>query len=319
MEIQRLAHEERVWAFCSIYSKGEVSPDELAHHHRLSAIALECAAPEDYAQYSRHFSKIVALAHPPNIFSCPTVRAESELAGNLAADFLLRLGYRKFAIATNHETDSERVFVRAVSEELIRAGKDPDVCMISVSATGPEALNQLDSETGLISPFHSLESCMRPCLWTSYDPEPAAQAVVSMLGFLRSGKNGTSPKALVGSQTIDSGHSRQFKDDLIDNISLYIDQNLSSGVGVADIIKNFNTPRRSLERYFRKETGNSILQEIQRRQVMLAKQALAKPALSLTDAAQTSGFGATRMLSLNFKKLTGTTPRKFEKNFSLHL
>ena len=82
---------------------------------------------------------------------------------------------------------------------------------------------------------------------------------------------------------------------------------------VGDVLAAVPVSRRSLERRFRGHLGRSLLDEIRRVHVDLAKGLLAGSDLAMHAIAQRAGFSAAKQFSIVFRQLTGTTPRDYRK------
>jgi LacI family transcriptional regulator len=86
------------------------------------------------------------------------------------------------------------------------------------------------------------------------------------------------------------------------------------GVSVEEIVDRSALPRRTLELRFRKETGRSILEEIQHARLSHAKQLLATSNHSIAAIAELSGYSSTSYLSQVFRKAFACTPAGFRKS-----
>ena len=73
--------------------------------------------------------------------------------------------------------------------------------------------------------------------------------------------------------------------------------------------------RRTLERRFRTETGETLVGWIARRRVEQAQALLERTELTVTEVAHGAGFGSTESLRRHFLSQTGTTPRSYRDTF----
>jgi len=73
--------------------------------------------------------------------------------------------------------------------------------------------------------------------------------------------------------------------------------------------------RRTLERRFRTETGETLAGWIAGRRVEQARALLEQTKLSVTQVAHGAGFGSTESLRRHFLSQTGTTPRSYRDTF----
>ncbi len=70
-----------------------------------------------------------------------------------------------------------------------------------------------------------------------------------------------------------------------------------------------------LQRLFRKELGQTILDAITAVRMQRVKQLLAETDLSLTDIADRAGFSYVEYLSTSFRRETGESPSSYRRKF----
>ncbi len=93
----------------------------------------------------------------------------------------------------------------------------------------------------------------------------------------------------------------------------HIRQHFHEDLSVDDVARGIAAGRRLLERRFRSILGRSVLDEINRARVELAKELLANTHLAIATVAARSGFGTTRRLDVVFARHTGLSPRAYRQ------
>lgn len=93
----------------------------------------------------------------------------------------------------------------------------------------------------------------------------------------------------------------------------FIRDHAAENIGVANVVRSLNLARRSLERRFRKLLGRTILQEIQRVRVELAKHMLAETDLPMPIVADRSGFSTPQRLAVVFRQVTDLSPVTYRR------
>ncbi len=91
----------------------------------------------------------------------------------------------------------------------------------------------------------------------------------------------------------------------------YIHANAGEPISVADVLDAVPLSRRVLEKRFRTKLGASILEEITRAHVKLAKQLLADPAMPNAVVAHRAGFRSVNALYIAFRNMVGMSPNAF--------
>jgi LacI family transcriptional regulator len=93
----------------------------------------------------------------------------------------------------------------------------------------------------------------------------------------------------------------------------HIQQELSTGVNVKQIVQRLGIGRRTLEVAFRTHLGRTVHDEIIRLQLERATHLLSDGHLSLADVAMECGFGYQSRMGNFFKKHTGMTPLEYRR------
>lgn len=92
----------------------------------------------------------------------------------------------------------------------------------------------------------------------------------------------------------------------------YIDHHLGDTLTLEELEKHFLVNRYSLCRRFKEETGTTIYNHILNRRISMAKLLLSE-GKSVTEVCHDTGFGDYSNFIRTFKRITGYTPLKFQK------
>lgn len=84
-------------------------------------------------------------------------------------------------------------------------------------------------------------------------------------------------------------------------------------IEVSLVAEEAGVARRTLECRFRRLLGRTVLEEIRRRRVELAKQLLASTDLGMAEVARRAGFANAQRLAIVFRQLTGQTPTAYRR------
>ena len=95
----------------------------------------------------------------------------------------------------------------------------------------------------------------------------------------------------------------------------FIRESACQGIGVDDVLANLSVSRSVLQRLFRKELGQTILDAITAIRMQRVKQLLAETDLSLNDIADRAGFSYVEYLSTSFRHHTGQSPSSYRRKF----
>lgn len=104
-------------------------------------------------------------------------------------------------------------------------------------------------------------------------------------------------------------------DDDVARASRFIQLNASRLIGVTDVCRDATISRRQLERRFRITLGRSVLDEITRHRVERARQLLIDTDLTLAQVAIAAGFRSTSYFSVLFKARAGQTPARLRQAY----
>ena len=94
----------------------------------------------------------------------------------------------------------------------------------------------------------------------------------------------------------------------------FIREHACQGIGVDEVLEHLGVSRSMLQRLFRKELGQTILDAITAFACNVLKQLLSETELSLADIADRSGFSYVEYLSTSFRRQTGQSPERTGRN-----
>lgn len=92
-----------------------------------------------------------------------------------------------------------------------------------------------------------------------------------------------------------------------------IREGITEGVSVGELAGKVGVSRRLLERKFKTQLDSTILEQIHRAHIDLAKRMLMETDLPVNVIADRCGLQSTRRLNMVFKKVTQTTPREMRR------
>jgi len=106
-------------------------------------------------------------------------------------------------------------------------------------------------------------------------------------------------------------------DELVLKAQEFIENNPTENYTVDKISENLNVGRRTFERRFKKCTGNSILEYIQRVKVEFAKKHLEEGRKSVNEITYETGYNDIDAFRKVFKKITDLSPIDYRKKYSI--
>jgi len=306
----------------SIRHHVDLSPDDIAALPA-DALIVDGLDRDQTAGAQKSCRKLISLSDDGR-YGVESLFIDAYLAGADAADIMLRRGHRNFFAAREENPRLLSGFV----DEIAHAGLDADAVQISTRTDSlpkpsflAEAIDHAaDGERDLQN--NAILICIgRRSQQCSLSIEPSALQLASILSQWLD--DDATPLHAIPPQPVDAetvaALPGAFEDPTITAISDYIDENLSHGKAckIDDIAGHFSLARRTLERRFRDIAKTSIHKEITRRQVVRARQHLCEPGSTPASAASAAGYSSTRMLSINFRKLTGLSPRSYQREKNL--
>jgi AraC-like DNA-binding protein len=138
---------------------------------------------------------------------------------------------------------------------------------------------------------------------------------VQLVGFRREVrlKNGLfssqSPFIIFSGQ---KGH----EDEAIRKAQEFIEKNVHSKIMVDELASMLALGRRNLERRFKKATGNSIMEYIQRVKMEAVKKSLETSRLGVNEAMDRVGYSDPKAFRVIFKKVTGLSPLQYRNRYN---
>jgi len=136
----------------------------------------------------------------------------------------------------------------------------------------------------------------------------------SLLDRMMDGEQVGSESILVeplGIQTRQSSDILAIDDREIANAVRFIRENATSGINVADVLRQVPLSRRVFESRFRKLMGRSPHEEISRLRIDHIKQLLAETELPMAEIADRAGYQHDEYMSVAFKKAVGMPPSHY--------
>ncbi len=105
------------------------------------------------------------------------------------------------------------------------------------------------------------------------------------------------------------------EDPFVRKALIFIQENLDKLIHVDDVTNVVPLSRRALEKRFRKATGRSVYQEIQRQRIQKVVKLLLDSNLTITDIAILCGYEDNKNLSRIFTGIHGVTPLQYRKKY----
>ena len=103
------------------------------------------------------------------------------------------------------------------------------------------------------------------------------------------------------------------RDTLVEKALDFINSHASTGIGAKDVVALFPCSRRMAEIRFERITHHSILDEIIKTRLQLAKSLLSKGSMPLSAVSDLSGWKSYNVFRNRFKELTGHSPSNWRK------
>lgn len=109
---------------------------------------------------------------------------------------------------------------------------------------------------------------------------------------------------------------KEHDDDAIRNAQLYIEENFEDRIAVDSLADRFAIGRRTFERRFRKATGNTVVEYIQRVKVEAAKRSFESSRKNISEVMYDVGYTDTKAFRDLFRKITGLTPIEYRNKYN---
>jgi transcriptional regulator GlxA family with amidase domain len=104
-------------------------------------------------------------------------------------------------------------------------------------------------------------------------------------------------------------------DEPIKQAQEFIEGNYTGRIRIDDLADRFNLGSRSFERRFKKATGNSFIEYVQRVKVEAAKRSFETSRKNINEVMFDVGYTDTKTFRSTFKKITGLTPVEYRNRY----
>ena len=295
---------------------------------------------------------VVNISQARNRSRFPLVSVDNRRVGRTAAEYLMGLGGRRFAVVGERSTTYSRLREEGFLEALRATGKKASTFHVGGKRGLDDAGTWLESlpkpvalfacqdlmayhmtrrctEAGLLIPDEvsllaaeneeESGSLTRPPLSTLSIPSEAvgfeaAGLLERMLQGARPPKAPVlvPPPPVVERESTLSGGS----DPVVAGALAYIARHAHEGIGVDQVVRQVPASRRTLERRFRERTGRTLGQHLRRSRALPIKRLLTETGFTLEEIARREGFHSAQHLSEFFRGLEGCSPGAYRKRFS---
>jgi transcriptional regulator GlxA family with amidase domain len=109
---------------------------------------------------------------------------------------------------------------------------------------------------------------------------------------------------------------KNHEDAEIGKAQLFIENNFSDKIIVENLSAKFSIDRRNFDRRFKKATGNSPLEYMQRVKVEAAKKSLETSRKTVSEVMYDVGYTDVKAFREVFKKITGLSPIEYRSKFN---
>jgi transcriptional regulator GlxA family with amidase domain len=96
----------------------------------------------------------------------------------------------------------------------------------------------------------------------------------------------------------------------------FIESNIDTRVTVDELAARFALGRKTLERRFKKATGNTVMEYVQRLKMEVVKKSLETSRLGINQAMDKVGYSDPKSFRVIFKKLTGLSPTQYRNRYN---
>lgn len=109
---------------------------------------------------------------------------------------------------------------------------------------------------------------------------------------------------------------KEHEDEEIKKAQVFIESNYPGKITVDGLAEQFAIGRRSFERRFKKATGNTVVEYMQRVKVEAAKRSFESSRKNITEVMYDVGYTDTKAFRDVFKKITGLTPIEYRNKYN---
>ena len=96
----------------------------------------------------------------------------------------------------------------------------------------------------------------------------------------------------------------------------FIEKNIDSKMTVGELASSVALGRRNLERRFKKATGNTVMEYMQRVKMEAVKKSLESSRLGVNEAMDNVGYSDPKAFRSVFKKVTGLSPLQYRNRYN---
>jgi transcriptional regulator GlxA family with amidase domain len=112
-----------------------------------------------------------------------------------------------------------------------------------------------------------------------------------------------------------SGQKDHEDEDII-KVQNFIEANIQSKIPVGELANMLSLGRRNLERRFKKATGNTVMEYVQRVKIEAVKKSLESSRLNVNEAMNRVGYTDAKAFRIIFKKVTGFSPLQYRSRYN---
>jgi transcriptional regulator GlxA family with amidase domain len=109
---------------------------------------------------------------------------------------------------------------------------------------------------------------------------------------------------------------RDHEDEDIIKVQNFIEANIHSKIPVGELADMLALGRRNLERRFKKATGNTVMEYVQRVKIEAVKKSLESSRLNVNEAMNRVGYTDAKAFRIIFKKVTGLSPLQYRSRYN---
>ena len=109
---------------------------------------------------------------------------------------------------------------------------------------------------------------------------------------------------------------KDHQDDSVRNAQEFIESNYQRRITVGQLCEKFAVGRRSLERRFKKATGNTVSEYIQRVKIEAAKKTFESSRKNINEVMYEVGYSDTKAFRTVFRKTTGMSPMDYRNRYN---
>ena len=109
---------------------------------------------------------------------------------------------------------------------------------------------------------------------------------------------------------------RDHEDEDIIKVQNFIEANIHSKIPVGELADMLLLGRRNLERRFKKATGNTVMEYVQRVKIEAVKKSLESSRLNVNEVMNRVGYTDAKAFRIIFKKVTGLSPLQYRSSYN---